>query len=126
MHLIASEADLATLLAAPLAVLYKHSPICPTSGFAYEEVLAFRRHTRVPVFLMDVVKHRPLARALAERIGVVHASPQAIILREGVPAWHGSHFDIQAEAMRRVVSRFAREDGEDGDDGEDGEDGKGG
>jgi hypothetical protein len=35
MHPIVSEADFAALLAAPLAVLYKHSPICPTSGFAY-------------------------------------------------------------------------------------------
>jgi bacillithiol system protein YtxJ len=106
MHLIASEADLAALLAAPLAVLYKHSPICPTSGFAYEEMLAFRRLRGVPVYLVDVIKHRPLSRALAERIGVAHASPQAIILRDGVATWHRSHFDIQAEAMTRVVDQL--------------------
>jgi bacillithiol system protein YtxJ len=107
MHRIVTEADLAPLLAAPLAVLYKHSPICPTSGVAYEEVLAFRRRSHVPVYLVDVVQHRPLARALAERIGVAHASPQAIVLREGVPAWHGSHYDIQAEALERVVEQLA-------------------
>jgi bacillithiol system protein YtxJ len=104
MRVIATEADLGPLLAAPLAVLYKHSPICPTSGVAYEEMLAFRRRSRVPVYLVDVIKHRPLSRALAERIGVTHASPQAIVLREGVPAWHGSHFDVQADALARVVS----------------------
>ena len=102
MHPIVSEADFAALLAAPLAVLYKHSPICPTSGFAYEEMLAFRRLSRVPVYLVDVVRHRPLSRALADRIGVTHASPQAIILREGVPAWHRSHFDIEAKAMTHL------------------------
>jgi bacillithiol system protein YtxJ len=107
MHPIVSEADFAALLAAPLAVLYKHSPICPTSGFAYAEMLAFRRLSRVPVYLVDVVRHRPLSRALAERIGVTHASPQAIILREGVPAWHRSHFDIEAQAMQRVVSHLS-------------------
>jgi bacillithiol system protein YtxJ len=109
MHPIASDADLTALLAAPLAVLYKHSPICPTSGFAYEEILAFRRRRAVPVYLVDVVKQRPLSRALAERTGVVHASPQAIILRGGVPAWHRSHFDIQADAMARVVDHLAGE-----------------
>lgn len=103
MHPLVSDADLALLLAAPLAVLYKHSPICPTSGVAYEEMLAFRRRYPVPVFLVDVVAHRPLSRALAERIGVVHRSPQAIVLRQGVAAWHGSHFEIQAEALARVV-----------------------
>jgi bacillithiol system protein YtxJ len=103
MHPIATEADLVLLLAAPLAVLYKHSPICATSGVAYEEMLAFRRRSAVPVYLVDVIRHRPLSRALAERIGVEHASPQAIILREGVAAWHGSHYDIQADAMAREV-----------------------
>jgi bacillithiol system protein YtxJ len=103
MHVIATESDLAPLFAAPIAVLYKHSPICPTSGLAYEEMLAFRRRTHVPVYLVDVIKHRPLSRALAERIGVPHASPQAIVLQEGVVAWHGSHYDIQVEALVRVV-----------------------
>lgn len=107
MHVIVSEADLSALLAAPLAVLYKHSPICATSGFAYQEMLAFRRASSVPVYLVDVVKHRPLSRALAERLGVTHASPQAIIMKDGVPAWHRSHFDIEAEAMRRVVSHLS-------------------
>jgi bacillithiol system protein YtxJ len=113
MHVIATEGDFAPLLAAPLAVLYKHSPICPTSGLAYEEMLAFRRRTQVPVYLVDVIKHRPLARALAERIGVAHASPQAIVLQEGVAAWHGSHYDIQAEALARVVGHLGIEVGED-------------
>ena len=102
IHKIATEADVATALAEPLAVLYKHSPICPTSGMAYEEIRSLRRiHDDVPVYLVDVVNSRPLSRFIAERVGVIHASPQAIILRAGVPAWHGSHFDLRADAMAR-------------------------
>ena len=102
MHKIATEADVATVLAEPLAVVYKHSPICPTSGMAYREMRSLRRiHEDVPVYLVDVVNSRPLSRYIAERVGVVHASPQAIILRAGVPAWHGSHFDLQAESIAR-------------------------
>ena len=106
MHQIVSDTDLDSLLAAPLAVLYKHSPICPTSDVAYEEMRAFLRSRDVPVYVVDVIQHRPLSRALAERIGVRHASPQAIILRAGVVAWHRSHYDIQAEAMTRVVDHL--------------------
>ncbi|MEP6687520.1 MAG: bacillithiol system redox-active protein YtxJ [Gemmatimonadales bacterium] len=106
MHPIVSDADLDSLLAAPLAVLYKHSPICPTSDVAYEEMLAFRRHRAVPIYMVDVIHHRPLSRALAERIGVRHASPQAIILRDGVVAWHRSHYEIQADAMTRIVDHL--------------------
>ena len=107
MHPIVTDADLDQLLAAPLAVLYKHSPICPTSDAAYTEVLAFRRHRAVPIYMVDVIRHRSLSRALAERIGVRHASPQAIILRDGVVAWHRSHYEIRAEAMARVVDDLA-------------------
>jgi bacillithiol system protein YtxJ len=99
---IANEADVATALAEPLAVVYKHSPICPSSSMAYEEIRSLRRlHADVPVYLVDVVNSRPLSRYIAERVGVVHASPQAIILQAGVPAWHGSHFDLRADAMAR-------------------------
>jgi bacillithiol system protein YtxJ len=115
MHPIVTDADLDLLLGAPLAVLYKHSPICPTSDAAYEEMLAFRRRRAVPVYLVDVIHHRPLSRALAERIGVRHASPQAIILRDGVAAWHRSHYEIRAEAMARVVDHLAGQGGSDGE-----------
>jgi bacillithiol system protein YtxJ len=104
MHKIATEADLATALAEPLAVVYKHSPICPTSGIAYEEMRSLGRLQQdVPLYLIDVINSRPLSRSIAERVGVVHASPQAIILRAGVPAWHGSHFDLRADTMARKL-----------------------
>jgi bacillithiol system protein YtxJ len=105
MHKIATEADVATALSQPLAVVYKHSPICATSGLAYEEMRSLRRlHQDVPVYLVDVVHSRPLSRYIAERVGVVHASPQAIILRAGVPAWHGSHFDLRADTMAQKLA----------------------
>jgi bacillithiol system protein YtxJ len=100
MHKISTEADVAAALAQPLAILYKHSPICPTSGIAYEEMRSLHLlHQDVPVYMIDVVHSRPLSRKIAEQVGVVHASPQAIILRAGVPAWHGSHFDLRAKEM---------------------------
>jgi bacillithiol system protein YtxJ len=104
MQKIATEADVATALAQPLAVVYKHSPICPTSTLAYEEMRSLRRlQGDVPVYLVDVIHSRPLSRYIAERVGVVHQSPQAIILRAGVPAWHGSHFDLRADEMARTL-----------------------
>ena len=110
MRKIATEADVATALAEPLAVLYKHSPICPTSGIAYEEMRSLRQiHQDVPVYLVDVIHSRPLSRKIAEQVGVVHASPQAIILRAGVPAWHGSHFDLRADEMAERLQSLKAE-----------------
>src|SRR3954469_26070206 len=107
---ISTEADVATALSAPLAVVYKHSPICPTSGIAYEEMRSLHQiHRDVPVFMVDVIHCRPLSRKIAEQVGVVHASPQAIILRAGVPAWHGSHFDLRAEEMAQRLQSLKAE-----------------
>jgi len=105
MYTIATEADVASALAEPLAVVYKHSPICPTSGMAFEEMRSLRRLQQdVPVYMVDVIHARPLSRYIAERVGVVHASPQAIILRAGVPAWHVSHFDLRADTMAEKLA----------------------
>jgi bacillithiol system protein YtxJ len=110
MRKISTEADVTTALAEPLAVVYKHSPICPTSGIAYEEMRSLRRiHQDVPVYLVDVIHCRPLSCKIAEQVGVVHASPQAIILRGGVPAWHGSHFDLRAEEMAQRLHSLKAE-----------------
>jgi bacillithiol system protein YtxJ len=113
MRAIATETELAAVLAEPLAVIYKHSPICPTSGMAYEEIRSLLgRHGDVPVYLVDVVHSRPLSRFIAERIGIAHASPQAIILRAGLPAWHGSHFDLRADEMARKLDWLKGQAGE--------------
>ena len=110
MNKLATEDDVASALAEPLAVVYKHSPICPTSSIAYEEIRSLRRLQQdVPVYLVDVIQSRPLSRYIAERLGVVHASPQAIILRAGVPAWHGSHFDLRADTMARKLDALKGE-----------------
>ncbi len=100
MQTISSESDIDAALAAPLAVLYKHSPICPTSGMAYDEIRELRRMLQdVPIYVVDVIRSRPLSRYIADRIGITHQSPQVIILQAGVPRWHGSHFDIGAAAL---------------------------
>jgi bacillithiol system protein YtxJ len=109
---IATQADVASALSEPLAVVYKHSPFCPTSGIADEEIRSLRQlHRDVPVYLVDVVHSRPLSRYIAERVGVVHASPQPIILRAGVPAWHGSHFHRRAQVMARRLQSLKAEEG---------------
>jgi bacillithiol system protein YtxJ len=110
---IATQADVATAMSEPLAIVYKHSPICPTSGIAYEEIRSlWQLHRDVPVYIVDVVHARSLSRYIAERVGIVHASPQAIILRAGVPAWHGSHHDLRADVMARRLASLKAEEGE--------------
>ena len=84
----------------PLVMLFKHSPVCPISAAAQREWREFvQAHPEVPTLFVDVIADRPVSRGLAQECGVQHESPQAILFRDGKPAWHASHGSITAESL---------------------------
>ena len=91
-----------------VAVLFKHSPKCPTSVYAYHEVLQFRKnHPDVPVFLISVREERPLAIEISERTGIAHASPQILVLQKGIVRSVISHDQITADEIGDLVASQA-------------------
>lgn len=81
-------------------LLFKHSTQCPISTAAHAEYRRFAAaHPDVPTLYVDVIEQRPVARGLAERCGVAHQSPQAIVFEEGRPVWHASHGAITKETL---------------------------
>jgi bacillithiol system protein YtxJ len=89
-------------LASPRLLLLKHSPRCGVSRWALAEVERLEREGDVaPIAIVDVVADRALSRALADRTGVRHQSPQLLYLERGVVRWHLSHGEITTEAIRR-------------------------
>lgn len=97
-----SETELDTVLTEPLAVLYKHSPLCGLSAIAAREVRAFRASDpAVPVYVVDVIRERSLSMEVERRLSVRHESPQALVLRAGEVVWHGSHRAVTAAVLAR-------------------------
>jgi bacillithiol system protein YtxJ len=95
-----TDDELPAALDAPVAVVYKHSPLCGRSARALMEVQRFMaERPDVPVYLVDVIQSRPLSRELADRLDVRHESPQALVLRDGRVSWHGSHEAVTAAAL---------------------------
>ncbi|MDF1501764.1 bacillithiol system redox-active protein YtxJ [Roseisolibacter sp. H3M3-2] len=109
MHPLSTPADLDALRHAAVALVYKHSTRCPISIMAWDEVEALgTQRPDVPIGVVDVIEARALSRHVAESLGVVHHSPQAILLVHGAPAWAGSHFEVRTEAiLRRVDAALA-------------------
>ena len=102
---IRAEEELETVLDEPVAVLYKHSPLCGTSAAAARQVRSFMEaNPEVPVYLVDVIRDRPLAREVARRLSVRHESPQAFLLRDGDVAWTASHGAVTADALERTLT----------------------
>ncbi len=52
---------------------------------------------------MRVIEERPVALALADRVGVQHQSPQAMLVQGGAARWNTSHHDITAAALQNAA-----------------------
>ena len=80
-------------------LVFKHSPHCWTSIFAAQEIGRFQvAHPNIPIRLIAV---------LADRLGLRHASPQAILLAGGQVQWAASHQDVTEDGIARALVRMA-------------------
>lgn len=81
----------------PLLV-FKHSTSCSISAGAHEELMNYIKDTNagapVDFAIVHVIEERPISNAIAEQLGIKHASPQAILVKDGQPVWDTSHWNI--------------------------------
>jgi bacillithiol system protein YtxJ len=82
-------------------IVFKHDTSCPISRAAYGEMQQFTQD----VALIDVAREYDLSQAIAERMGVAHASPQVLVLRDGQAAWSASHYDITHDAVTQALGQ---------------------
>jgi bacillithiol system protein YtxJ len=81
-------------------LLIKHSLTCPVSGAAFEEYENFlKENGDVNTAYLAVQEARPLSNYIAETYNIKHESPQAILFKNGEPAWNASHWKITNDAL---------------------------
>ncbi len=80
-------------------LLFKHSNSCPISARAYRQM----EGVKAPVSIVVVQKNREVSRAVEQRTGVRHETPQALVIRNGRAVWNASHFDITADVVEQAV-----------------------
>jgi thioredoxin 1 len=101
----ALDAALLESFSRPVLIL-KHSRACGVSAQAFDEVKNWLagRPLDGPSYLVTVQTHRDIARAIADRLGVRHESPQALIVRDGRVTWHASHFRVTPGDIEKALS----------------------
>lgn len=107
-HTMHSSADFADALAASQkqpVILFKHSDNCPFSGAAQIEV-AHAKHD-LEIYGITVQYTPDLKTEIAEKLGVEHASPQAILLHKGKAIAHYFRSEIKEMTMKRAVKELA-------------------
>ena len=91
-------------------LIFKHSTRCPISGAAhgrFYELLTKHPDMPVPFAVVLVVEDRPVSSWLAERLGVVHASPQVILVSGGRAVWHTSHMAISEQSILEALKTYS-------------------
>ena len=91
-------------------LFFKHSNTCLISERAFsefEKYLQTAASAQPQHALIVVQKAGAVSDKLAERVGVTHETPQAILVRNGQAVWHESHFALKSAAIAQAVSAHA-------------------
>ena len=80
-------------------VLFKHSTTCPISAGVHQEI----SNADADINIVVVQHARNVSDAIAQKTGVRHESPQAIILKNGKVVYHAAHYDVTASDVESNI-----------------------
>lgn len=77
-------------------LIFKHSTRCSISRFVLTDFTAHFTYSanEFGAHYLDLLNHRVISNAIAERFEVQHQSPQLIVIKEGKAIAHASHEGI--------------------------------
>ena len=85
------------------------APLEPASapqpyGSALQRQGSALRHDCPPQYAMVTVQtHRAVSNAIAQKLGVRHETPQALLVKNGRVVWSASHFRVTAAAVDDAI-----------------------
>jgi monothiol bacilliredoxin len=104
---VESEGTLEEAFGEGRALIYKHSTRCWVSAVALRQVEKFKEDfPGTPIYQIDVIRNRELSQLAARRLEIPHASPQAILVVGGEPAWSATHGSVRAKVIARAIEAF--------------------
>ena len=84
----------------PLESQSAHHPY----GSARQHHASAPRHDCPPQYAMVTVQtHRAVSNAIAQKLGVRHETPQALLVKNGRVVWSASHFRVTAAAVDDAI-----------------------
>jgi bacillithiol system protein YtxJ len=85
-------------------VIFKHSTRCSVSRMALKQFEnEFNLTSKVTPYFLDLLEHRDISNEIVIRFGVVHQSPQLILIKDGKAIYNASHSDIDALELKQFV-----------------------
>lgn len=87
-------------------LIFKHSTRCSISSASLHRLERHWDESKGDVirpYFLDLIAHRDISNAVAERYGVMHQSPQVLLIQEGKCIYNNSHFGISFEEILQNV-----------------------
>lgn len=82
-------------------VIIKHSTRCIISSTVKKNLES--AFSDKGFYILDLLAHRDISNEIATRFGVMHESPQLIVLKEGDVVYHASHHGIDNDAVSAAL-----------------------
>lgn len=89
-----------------VVLIFKHSTSCGISSMVIKrfEKLFTEEHASIKTYYLDLLQYRNISNAIAREFEVAHQSPQVLVIKNGVLAFHSSHYDILQINLSRFIS----------------------
>jgi bacillithiol system protein YtxJ len=87
-------------------IIFKHSIRCGTSAMIKHQLETNWNFSteELDVYYLDLINYRPISNKVAEIFGVVHQSPQIIVIKNGEVTFNTSHLMINTNVIRKAIS----------------------
>ena len=76
--------------------IFKHSTRCGVSSGVLRQFERQEDTGEIDFYFLDILSFRLLSEEIASKFGVLHQSPQLIVIKDGAVVAHGSHYDIMS------------------------------
>lgn len=88
-------------------LIFKHSTRCSISAMALSRFEhEWDQDQNCRLLFLDLLQFRNLSNEIAEKTGVNHESPQALLIFKGSVLYHASHNAIQAGRIMEILKEL--------------------
>ena len=87
------------------ALLFKHSTSCSISNMALNSFIRKWEGTQeeIDIYYLDLLSYRDVSNAIAKETGVIHQSPQVIVLKNKKVVYTATHSSIDAGSALNAI-----------------------
>ena len=86
-------------------LFFKHSTRCGISASAQHQLNENwdLSEDEVTPFFLDLIAHRDVSNYIADHLGVIHQSPQVILIKDGKAVYTVTHHAISVDKIRKQL-----------------------